>query len=317
MIPSGGACLAGDATCAAYQKAGVPFNLTVQGACWTVDGQTDFSGDPITPNFQMAAIPLSANLVAPFPGTNASLGVPTVTIGSGDGGTKTVSQSVSEVGVFTISVTPPALGYFGLTIPGSTTPNIGRFTPDHFGLTGTLQTRSDLLPATGSTFTYMGEPMLATLTLTAYNAADLPTQNYAGLFARLDATTLCNGNLATCSLAANSANWFNTGCTGTTECMGLGAVNAATGLSNRLAIDTASTGSSSPSSSWSAGVGTFGAFLTFSRPTTLVPDATWGSFDALNVGGMPRDSDGVTMPGPASADTHRVNLEIALAEPLA
>jgi MSHA biogenesis protein MshQ len=184
VIPSGGACAAGDATCAVYKKAGEAFNHTVRAACWTVDGDTDFSDNPVTPNFQMAAIPLSANLVAPSGGNNASLGATTVTIGSGDSGSKTVSQTVSEVGVFTISVTPAAGAYFGLTIPGSTSPNIGRFTPDHFDVSTNTPSFTAACTAGPTAFSYIGQPFTygtaPALTVTARNLAGGTTQNYKG-----------------------------------------------------------------------------------------------------------------------------------------
>ena len=162
----------------------------------------------------------------------------------------------------------------------------------------TLVNRSDLATP-GGTFSYMDEPMRMTLVATAYNAGDTVTQNYAGSFAKLDATTLGTGS-----------NWFNTGCTGATQCFGLGLVNGATtGLSGRLAINTAV---ANPTSSWTAGVGTFVAHVALGRNAT--PD---GPYETLLVGGMPRDSDGVTLPGPASRDTHKIDLDATTGNTLA
>jgi MSHA biogenesis protein MshQ len=60
----------------------------------------------------------------------------------------------------------------------------GRFTPDHFSVSGgALVNRSDLCPlGTGcpSNFTYIGEPMSAVFTLTAQAAGNSTTKNYVG-----------------------------------------------------------------------------------------------------------------------------------------
>lgn len=62
----------------------------------------------------------------------------------------------------------------------------GRFIPDHFALTaGAIADRSALSACTSS-FTYMGEAMTPTFTLTAQNAANGTTLNYTGAYARLD-----------------------------------------------------------------------------------------------------------------------------------
>lgn len=66
---------------------------------------------------------------------------------------------------------------FGNTAP---TAYFGRFIPDHFALTP-----GSLTPGCGS-FTYYGQDFTTAFTLTAQNAANLTTQNYAGGFAKLD-----------------------------------------------------------------------------------------------------------------------------------
>lgn len=65
----------------------------------------------------------------------------------------------------------------------------GRFIPDHFALSaGTVANRSALAACT-SNFTYMGEAMTPSFTLTAQNAANTTTVNYTGAYARLDIPT--------------------------------------------------------------------------------------------------------------------------------
>src|ERR1035437_525820 len=141
----------------------------------------------------------------------------------------------------------------------------------------------------------MDEPMKFSLVVTAYNKNDVGvTTNYAGSFAKLDATTLGTGS-----------NWFNTGCTVGTQCMGLAAVSGTTPLTSRLAIDTTSTNSTAPSNSttpggatpgWSGGMSYFTLYSKFARLSA--PDGPYGdgSTNILKIGGKPLDSDGVTIP---------------------
>ena len=140
-----------------------------------------------------------------------------------------------------------------------------------------------------SVFSYMDEPMRLSFLVTAYNAGDNVMQNYAGDLVKLDATTLGSGS-----------NWFDTGCLGGTQCMGLGAVSGTTGLSGRLAVNTSV---ASPSSVWTAGVGTFTVDLRVARAAS--PDGPY----TLTFGAMPHDSDGVTLPAAASADSHKIDLD--------
>ncbi len=67
----------------------------------------------------------------------------------------------------------------------------GRFTPDHFTVSGaSLTNRNGLACSPASTFTYMNEPIGLAFTLNARNAAGGVTQNYtaASGFAKLDPT---------------------------------------------------------------------------------------------------------------------------------
>lgn len=76
---------------------------------------------------------------------------------------------------------------------------LGRFTPSHFVIdpvagppaTPSLTNRSAITTCTSS-FTYMGEPLTANFSLEAQNSAGSITQNYAGKFVRLNATTQSN-----------------------------------------------------------------------------------------------------------------------------
>jgi len=152
-------------------------------------------------------------------------------------------------------------------------------------------------------FTYLGEPFFAHLNVTAvksHSGSGTPiTQNYTGDFVKLHASDITSG-----------ANWFTASCSGISHCFGLGAVNGTTPLTGRLAVDTSI---ASPVSSWAPGVGTFSLHLTLSKPSTTTPDATWGPFDALKVGGVPRDADGVTLPASIASDSdHGMDLDATL-----
>jgi len=179
-------CPAGDASCSSFTPAASTFTLSLSAAC---------ADDTITPNFQMNNIPLSVNTVAPALGNPVSLGVNSVNFVAADNGVHVESaQSVSEVGVFTITASPPINSYFGETIAATTSANIGRFTPAYYELE-LLQ--NGILSSTNG-FVYSGEMAAATpakgllsyaiapsFSVTAKNAADTTTKNYIDDFAKL------------------------------------------------------------------------------------------------------------------------------------
>lgn len=131
---------------------------------------------------------------------------------------------------------------------------------------------------TPDAFTYMSEPMLMQFAVTANNSGGSTTTNYSGAFAKLDGATL-------------GANWFTAGCS-TGQCFGLGALNGTTGLTGRLGL---SATPGNPVSNWSAGVGTFSVNVNLARPVVTPADASWGPYDSLRIGAVPRDTDGVTL----------------------
>lgn len=193
-------------------------------------------------------------------------------------------------------------GKYGCNFGNSVQTNyFGRFIPDHFGVAGSLVTRSDL-PVTGSQvislFTYMDEPMQLGLTVTAYNKSEVATKNYQSLFAKLNTTSW------------SLSNWT---CSGIPDlqCMGLSANNGTTLLTNRLAIDTSSLHSVEPqNTNWSAGSSNFTVNIVVKRYVNADGKVTHdGPYDALKLGAKPQDSDGVTLPPKAATDsTHCVNL---------
>lgn len=179
-------CAAADATCAAVKKAGESFNLTTTAVRSGYDCAS--ASTYVTPNYQATGITLGSETVAPTGGAGEG-GVLGVDITSG--GSAVVSQSISEVGVFKFTATPPS--YFGETIgsPPFKTGALGRFTPDHFDVT--VAGNGALATACGSTFTYTGQPMgygtAPSLTIKAMNglATPGPTTNYTGAFQTLTA----------------------------------------------------------------------------------------------------------------------------------
>lgn len=171
-------CTPASATCTAFRKTGQLFNLKVRAACNNGPTYTR------TPNFRLNNVALTNTNVAPAV-ANGSLGVTSVNFDTAANGEVVINnQTLDEVGVFTITATAP--NYFGLTIPASTSANIGRFTPDHFAISGVpaLTNRSDIAGCL-DTFTYMGQDFRIAYTLEAQNTSNAVTQNYTGTFAKL------------------------------------------------------------------------------------------------------------------------------------
>jgi len=181
-------CVSGDANCSIFKKTGENFDLKVKAACWQQDNDPDYSNNPATPNFELDSINVSSSIVAPITGNNATLSTANFDFEVADSGEYTLSQSVSEVGVFTFSVSPPS--YFGESITVASSDNIGRFYPDHFKVTA--QNSGAFGSHSCGTFTYTGQSFgyqtAPSLTVTAYNSANLITQNYTSDFAKLIAS---------------------------------------------------------------------------------------------------------------------------------
>lgn len=317
---------AADASGSKFIPAGEGFSATVtavNASCAASLGTyTLLSSIPascIVANYGQEATPETATLSSALAGGlgltyDPGVNNPTA-FGAFSGGSATgTTFSWDEVGIIKITPNIGDNDYLGAGVIYATTQsgNVGRFYPDHFGVTGSVVTRSDLqaVEAQATPFTYLGEPMKLLLAVTAYgkNNDSTALQNYAGSFAKLDATTLGTGS-----------NWFNTGCATGTQCMGLGAVNGSTGLSGRLAVVGSGTYASvtNPASSWTTGVGTFTVHVSLARPTSTTPDTTWGAYDTLLLGAMPQDVDGATLPGSSSSDAHKVNLDATTGNTLA
>ncbi|MEZ6930187.1 DUF6701 domain-containing protein [Aeromonas sp. S16(2024)] len=186
ITPPQGVCAAGDSSCPVFRKAGETFQIDIKAMAWESANDGDIcAGNQTTPNFVLSGIGLGSTLVAPSPGTNAALGTTTYNHVAATNSANTISQTVSEVGVFRMTATPPAAGYFNYTIPPAASVPVGRFVPWDFNLVS-----SDVVPACVDTtaperdFTYMSQPFGIKLEVVARNMAGGETQNYTGLFAK-------------------------------------------------------------------------------------------------------------------------------------
>lgn len=261
---TGWTCSAANTSCAAFRKAGEAFNLRVTGKAYS-STTTDICAMPTTPNYRQNNIALASTVVAPSGGSNGNVGTSAISISTG--GTATVSQTQSEVGVFKFTATPPTGAYFGQTVPAGASADFGRFIPAGFLFSdGTLINRRDI--NTGATetcsggFTYLGEPLGLGFSLSAVNMAGGVTHNYRDGFARL-------------ALTSTGLNF--------------GAQQGSTLLNSRLS----STCTGGVCGTWSNGMATIAATATITRAT--MPD---GPFNAAKFGVKASDADGVTLSAP-------------------
>ncbi|HHQ4761424.1 TPA: DUF6701 domain-containing protein [Aeromonas veronii] len=182
ITPPQGVCAAGDSSCPVFKKAGETFQVDIKAMAWESANDGDIcAGNLTTPNFSLPNIALGSTLVAPNPGTNATLGTTTYNHVAAANSLNSVSQTVSEVGVFRITATPPANGYFNYTIPSAQSQPVGRFIPADFNLVS-----GDIVPACNA-FSYMGQPFGVMLDVLARNTTGVQTRNYTGPFAKGEA----------------------------------------------------------------------------------------------------------------------------------
>ncbi|PTT24386.1 DUF6701 domain-containing protein, partial [Aeromonas sp. HMWF017] len=184
ITPPQGVCAAGDSSCPVFKKAGETFQVDIKAMAWESANDGDICvGNQTTPNFALPNIALGSTLVAPNPGTNATLGTTAYSHVAAANSVNTISQTVSEVGVFRMTATPPerstvSTGYFGYTIPPASSVPVGRFVPWDFNLLSGV-----LTPACGQ-FSYMSQPFGVKMTVQARNKSAGVTKNYGGEFAK-------------------------------------------------------------------------------------------------------------------------------------
>lgn len=175
-IQTGGECAAADASCGAFRRAGDTFTLNISARAWQA-GSSELCANPPTPNFSQNNIGLSHQLVAPVPGASGSVATTSYSHSRQLQAQTSLTQSVSEVGVFRFSTN--SFTYLGMTdpVPAANSGASGRFYPADFQLSNAA-----VMPACSS-FSYQGQPFGLTFNLTARNLQGQPTQNYTGAFA--------------------------------------------------------------------------------------------------------------------------------------
>lgn len=259
---SAGAAYALDNTAvsgATVHNAGRPFRIvaTAYTGAATPAVATNYSGAP-------------SAVLSSCAGTACTTTTGTLSTGtwSGAGGTvSTTTATYDDVGAFHLQLQDTAFAAIDASdgtplaqrTISSTPLAVGRFVPDRFVLSATAITpRSALAGCAGSTFTYMGERLSATFTLTAVRYPSGTTTRYSGTLGRL-------------VLAAPASFAF-------------GAIDGATVLGARL--DT--TGGAS--GTWSNGTAVVTALLSLSR--NGAPD---GPYHNVRLGIAPVDPDGVAL----------------------
>lgn len=176
-------CKSEDTSCSIFAHAGEEFNLNIKAHAWEKDSDTNLINNPVTPNYAQNNLLLDHTLIAPsqnIGGNTGNLLINTYNHSAKQSSTNTIKQSISEVGVFDISVTPPT-GYLGsnaFQIKAANTGSIGRFIPAYFNLSAVQPTITD----TCGDFTYLGQTFefdtLPTLELTPLSYTGGQLQNY-------------------------------------------------------------------------------------------------------------------------------------------
>ena len=178
-----GLCESEDTSCPVFARAGETFNLNIKAHAWMGDNDSNLADNPVTPNYAQDNLILDHTLIAPsqtIGGNTGNLLINTYNHTAKPGSTNIIDQSISEVGVFNISVTPPTdyLGSNAFQIKAANTGSIGRFIPAYFDLSAVQPTIKDAC----DDFTYMGQTFefdtLPTLELTPLSYTGGQLQNY-------------------------------------------------------------------------------------------------------------------------------------------
>ncbi|WP_416384966.1 DUF6701 domain-containing protein [Vibrio cholerae] len=182
---SDGKCAAADMSCNVFARADENFDLNIRAEAVVAD-PVDASDDLTIHNYQQQNIALQHTLVQPSTGQSGVLGVNEYTHLLG--GTTTVAQKVSEVGVFDFSLVAPT-HYIGLDLASANLPiavtstgSIGRFIPAYFSVSPMSNVTLDAACKTGNAFSYLGQPFEYSnspgLYLQPKSANNADTQNY-------------------------------------------------------------------------------------------------------------------------------------------
>lgn len=182
---SDGQCPAANMSCDVFARADENFDLNIRAEAVVAD-PVDASDDLTIHNYQQQNIALQHTLVQPSAGQSGVLGVNEYTHLLG--GTTTVAQKVSEVGVFDFSLVAPT-HYLGLDLASANLPiavtstgSIGRFIPAYFSVSPMSNVTLDAACKTGNAFSYLGQPFEYSnspgLYLQPKSANNADTQNY-------------------------------------------------------------------------------------------------------------------------------------------
>ncbi|MBJ6921737.1 MSHA biogenesis protein MshQ [Vibrio cholerae] len=182
---SDGQCPAANMSCNVFARADENFDLNIRAEAVVAD-PVDASDDLTIHNYQQQNIALQHTLVQPSTGQSGVLGVNEYT--HLQGGTTTVAQKVSEVGVFDFSLVAPT-HYLGLDLASANLPiavtstgSIGRFIPAYFSVSPMSNVTLDAACKTGNAFSYLGQPFEYSnspgLYLQPKSANNADTQNY-------------------------------------------------------------------------------------------------------------------------------------------
>lgn len=182
---SNGQCLAKDMTCKTFARADEAFTLQIQSVAFESDPENDVTDNNPVNNYQQPNILLQHTLIAPHTGVAGTLG--NLSYDHPIGGAATLSQKVSEVGVFDFSLQAPS-SYLGLDLQAAKLPiavvstgPIGRFIPAYFAVSPMTITLNAACPKDNA-FTYLGQPFSYAnspgLYLQPRSMDDSETQNY-------------------------------------------------------------------------------------------------------------------------------------------
>ncbi|HIH0452838.1 TPA: DUF6701 domain-containing protein [Vibrio cholerae] len=181
-----GQCSAEDISCNVFARADENFDLIIRAVVAAPIEDNDFTNNLTAYNYQQQNIALQHTLVQPSTGQSGVLGVNEYTHLLG--GTTTVAQKVSEVGVFDFSLVAPT-HYLGLDLASANLPiavtstgSIGRFIPAYFSVSPMSNVTLDAACKTGNAFSYLGQPFEYSnspgLYLQPKSANNADTQNY-------------------------------------------------------------------------------------------------------------------------------------------
>ncbi len=191
VTPENG-CSAADSSCTNTGIAGVDFGMTVTAKAWQADGDSDFTDNDPTPNFQLNNLALEHTLQAPASGEAGTATLATYNHSTAVNGQNQLTQRLSEVGVFDFTLTPP--NYFGISLGTTVSSLSARMIPADFDLVqtpGAFSASCDLsapIAYSGQTLGWLTRPELQ---ISAVNAEGNLTQNYTlGGFNKLQTSSL-------------------------------------------------------------------------------------------------------------------------------